>query len=138
MKEYRLCYVSGFAYFTTQDIKTQWGDDWDDAPYEHNAGTPYEWHERVDSEKSAWEIIKVAYSGDLETPSDIAGLNSSYSVQRINSGAIAWLASSRWGNSKEIVSIVAGTTLEQFIELVEFAGGEVYLPRNLVQFFNKG
>lgn len=42
-----LCYVSHpFAYFTTQPVENQWGDDWDDAPYEHNAGSPYEpcWH----------------------------------------------------------------------------------------------
>ena len=41
MKE-KLCYVEGnIAYFTTQDLDKQWGDDWDDAPYEHNAGLPY-------------------------------------------------------------------------------------------------
>ena len=40
---YKLCYIEkNFAYFTTQDLEKQWGDDWDDAPYEHNAGTPYE------------------------------------------------------------------------------------------------
>lgn len=42
-----LCYVDGNrAYFTTQPLDQQWGDDWDDAPYEHNAGTPYTpcWH----------------------------------------------------------------------------------------------
>ena len=42
MKEPILCYVKGpWAYFTTQPLKKQWGDDWDDAPYEHNAGEPY-------------------------------------------------------------------------------------------------
>jgi len=43
----RLCYVERqWAYFTTRPIAEQWGDDWDDAPYEHNAGEPYEpcWH----------------------------------------------------------------------------------------------
>lgn len=28
-------------YFTS-DIENQWGDDWDDRPYEHNAGKPYQ------------------------------------------------------------------------------------------------
>lgn len=44
---HRLCYIDGpWAYFTTQPVAEQWGDDWDDAPYEHNAGDPYEpcWH----------------------------------------------------------------------------------------------
>ena len=42
-----LCYVDGcWAYFTTQRLDHQWGDDWNDAPYEHNAGPPYDpcWH----------------------------------------------------------------------------------------------
>ena len=30
-------------YFTS-DMTAQWGDDWDDRPYEHNAGPPYETH----------------------------------------------------------------------------------------------
>jgi len=39
---YRLCYVDlPWVYFTTQDLDKQWGDDWDDAPYEHNAEEPY-------------------------------------------------------------------------------------------------
>lgn len=28
-------------YLGTDDLKDWWGDDWDDAPYEHNAGTVY-------------------------------------------------------------------------------------------------
>ena len=43
----RLCYIDNcWAYFTTQPLDKQWGDDWDDAPYEHNAGEPYTpcWH----------------------------------------------------------------------------------------------
>jgi hypothetical protein len=47
MVEPILCYVSeNFAWFTTRSLEEQWGDDWDDAPYEHNAGEPYGpcWH----------------------------------------------------------------------------------------------
>lgn len=43
MKEYRLCYIdheSHMMYFT-DDMEHVWGDDWDDAPYEDNAGEPY-------------------------------------------------------------------------------------------------
>ncbi|OGN14800.1 MAG: hypothetical protein A3J47_00270 [Candidatus Yanofskybacteria bacterium RIFCSPHIGHO2_02_FULL_43_22] len=37
-----LCFVEGnTAYFTTQELSKQWGDDWNDAPYEHNAERPY-------------------------------------------------------------------------------------------------
>ena len=43
----KLCYVDqSWAFFTTKSLSDQWGDDWDDAPYEHNAGYPYSpcWH----------------------------------------------------------------------------------------------
>lgn len=47
--EPRLCYVDGLdtltAFFTTRPLAEQWGDDWNDAPYEHNAGRPYRWRE---------------------------------------------------------------------------------------------
>ena len=48
---YKLCYVDSSEYqaepmtlyFTElDDVTKQWGDDWDDVPYEHNSGTPYE------------------------------------------------------------------------------------------------
>lgn len=40
--KYRLCYVHGNVMYFTDDIRTQWGDDWDDAPADDNAGPPYE------------------------------------------------------------------------------------------------
>lgn len=39
--KYRLCYVDGGVLYFTDDIKTQWGDDWNDAPADCNAGAPY-------------------------------------------------------------------------------------------------
>lgn len=159
-----LCYVDDkFAYFTTQELAKQWGDDWDDAPYEHNAGEPYGpcWHnepEHRNSNKSGrgwkrgtktpldagelcrcescvrdwnedgsprWEIIKVAFDGDMEAPSGNY-TNSPYSVQAINAGVVAWLRSSSY-RPGPVVAIPAGTTLERFAELVHKAGGRVYV-----------
>ena len=31
-----------YAFFTEVPLSDQWGDDWDDAPYEHNAEEPYD------------------------------------------------------------------------------------------------
>lgn len=135
-----LCYVSGcFAYFTTQELSKQWGDDWDDAPYEHNAGEPYKpvksykflnksnstWEEGSDytDGKPNWEIIKVAFDANLVEPSEGA-YNSMYSVEQINKQHIAWLRD-KYGSSG--VAILAGTTINQFIKLVKQAGGTVYL-----------
>ena len=119
----RLCYVDGaFAYFTSQDVKTQWGDDWNDAPYEHNAGEPYEW--RKESDEKEYQIKKVAFESDMETPEQLAGCNSVYSVEMINSGAVAWLASSTWTSKK--FNVMAGSTMEEFESIVLASGGAVY------------
>ena len=119
MSEPVLCYVRApWAYFTTQKLSEQWGDDWDDAPYEHNASCPYT--------DDGHEIVKLAYEGELETPADKAGLNSRYSVEEINAGAVAWLASPSWCSGEKVV-IPAGTSISNFIKLVKKSGGAVYL-----------
>lgn len=46
-KEFHLCYMETnyedhiVFWFATCDATECWGDDWDDAPFEHNAGEPY-------------------------------------------------------------------------------------------------
>jgi hypothetical protein len=144
MTEFRLCYIDGnFAYLTTQELSKQWGDDWNDAPYEHNAGTPYrpspcqfgrqgkdcqcescqrEWN---NDGTPKWDIKKIVFEGPFIQPSDNY-CNSPYSVEMINNGAVAWLRTDGW--TKEFVAIGAGTTLQEFIAKVKQAGGEIYLP----------
>jgi hypothetical protein len=129
-----LCYVEGaFAYFTTQPLEKQWGDDWNDAPYEHNAGRPYEWREDYDGKngKPRWEITKVAFESPLETPSDMGGINSGWSVEQINAKETAWLTDPAYGQRPRITRPVvwAGVTIDEFIRLIETEGGTVYLPR---------
>ena len=117
-----LCYVSdNFAYFTTQPLDKQWGDDWNDAPYEHNAGRPYEWDERRGCPE--YTITAVAFKSRMETPAEIDGMNSPYSVQAINNGAAVWLFD-RWGSG---VSIPAGATFAEFAKVIREAEGEVYV-----------
>jgi hypothetical protein len=141
----QLCYVDEcWAYFTTQPINAQWGDDWNDAPYEHNAGTPYGpcWHNEPTHRKEGkfcdcdsckkdwyqdempkWKIVKVAWDGPFETPANIANGNSLYSVQQINRGEVAWLRSS---TTQPSTPIMAGVSLEQFCRLIQAGGGRVY------------
>ena len=125
-----LCYIEGqWAYFTTLPLSDQWGDDWNDAPYEHNAETPYEFHDNQSRSETPWEIKKLAFSGPLNTPADLAWSgNSNYSVEQINSGAVAWLTTAK--GAAKTVHIFAGANIAQFCDLVEIAGGTVYLPRN--------
>lgn len=124
----KLCYIEGgsCAYFTTQDVTEQWGDDWNDAPYEHNAGTPYKYSPTHDKDKKPWAIMHLYYEGPFETPSDRAGANSPYSVQDINAGAVAWLAPCRWVNHEHQVSVPAGTELHDFIRLIRSEGGQTF------------
>lgn len=138
-----LCYVKDqWAWFTTQPLSDQWGDDWNDAPYEHNAGDPYGpvWHnlpEYVEKRGELcrcgacvrdwnedgtpkWRVYKIAWDGSFEEPC-ASHWNSPYSVQAINQGAAPWLAS-------ESVKISAGVTMVEFCELIRCGGGTVYLP----------
>ena len=127
MREAKLCYVDApWAYFTTRNLAEQWGDDWDDAPYEHNAGEPYSFHDYDKAEgRDPWHIVRVAYSGDLSAPCD-GHTNSPYCVRDINAGAHAWLRTPSYIKGTPTI-IPAGTTLADFCELVRIAGGEVFL-----------
>lgn len=156
MDNFKLCYIKEpWAFFTTQDLSEQWGDDWNDAPYEHNAGRPYEpcWHReggkscnckvcKGDWNKDGspkWEILQIAYEADLEPPGG-GRYNARYSVKSINAGAVAWLRTSEY-HTGAVVAIPAGVTLRRFVELVESVDGRVFLPRNdaprLLAYLNK-
>ena len=115
---FRLCYVDGpWAWFTTRDPFTeQWGDDWDDAPYQDNAGDPYEW--RPDRGVPEYRLLKVAYDGPLYTPEE------SLSVQEINQTGTPWLVSALYVEAE--VEIVGGTLFHEFERAVRQAGGRVY------------
>ena len=124
MSEARLCYIrNNIAFFTTQAIEDQWGDDWNDAPYEHNAGDPYDWWEG--SEKPRYEIIRVHFEAPMETPANKAWSgNSRYSVDEINAKHVAWLAPNN--EIKWAEPIFAGVTIDEFMRLIWKAGGNIY------------
>lgn len=117
--EYRLCYVEGgWAYFTCLPLNEQWGDDWDDAPYEHNAGTPYN--------RETAQIVKLAWEGPFDTP-DAGVSNSPWSVQDINGGRVPWLKPTKWSPAARR-DIWAGATVRQFITVMQEGGGTAYAP----------
>lgn len=119
-----LCYVRDqWAFFTTQPLSDQWGDDWNDAPYEHNAGDPYSW--LVSSGKPEYEIIRVAYIAHMETPAELANGNSHYSVEDINRGDVAWLRP--YSNNSRGKPIFAGVTVEEFKRAIWQIRGDVYV-----------
>ena len=116
-----LCFVQGpFMYFTTQPLAVQWGDDWNDAPYEYNAGTPYE--------TADWTITRVAYEGPFEQPCTYEGPNSPWSVEQINKGEVPWLQTDRYDGQQTVVKIYAGTPFSKVVEAIQSIGGTVYVP----------
>ena len=122
-----LCFVSGNqAYFTTRPLDKQWGDDWNDAPYEHNAGGPYCWRE-TDKHVDPWEIVELFFVGPFETP-DAEVVNSRWSIEDINAKMTPWLATSRYASKgAPRVAIFAGVTLTEFKQLVKSAGGRIWV-----------
>jgi hypothetical protein len=127
--ELKLCYIDGaWAYFTSLPIPDQIGDDWNDAPYECNAGAPYGWSEHdAKLGRKPWEIVKLAYdSPKLETPAEHANGISRYSVDQINAGIVPWLAT-YWGE-KPPIKVMAGASVFEFSLAVVASGGNVYWP----------
>ena len=126
-----LCYAESMdvndqiveLFFTTQDLKDQWGDDWDDAPYEHNAGYPYTpfrpdltvekrvkdfpdcWHDNGDPK---WVVYRVLVKFDHGVMFPNYGYtNCPFSVEDINNGDVPWIDGSG-------CVVYAGTTYKDF------------------------
>ena len=117
----KLCYIEDcWAYFTSQELSDQTGDDWNDAPYEHNAGEPYSPY-RDDED---WEILKVAFDGGFIQPHGMH-TNSPWSVDQINRGHVPWLRT--WTDSD---CLYAGAFYREFVEFIQKYDGHVYLVCN--------
>lgn len=128
---YKLCYVDGNkAWFTNNFIK-QWGDDWNDSPYECNAGEPYNsWSELLEDNKDVfkrkWKNHKIKHKTlyfevndwSEKQPCDMGR----YSVEDINKQKVPWI-------STDDFAIFAGITYENFIDIIEKHDGKIYVSR---------
>lgn len=110
------------AYFTPIDLKDQWGDDWDDAPYEYNAEEPYDDYWDGNDAKHEINIYVVHFTvpkGEktLLTPRDfcVGNYGSSVSVSQINSGMVAWLYARESYKTCDGFAIQSGTTIDAFV-----------------------
>lgn len=150
-KDFKLCYIDGcWAYFTTQDLDKQWGDDWDDVPYEHNAGDPYTpcWHNepehinktigrgfikagelcRCESCKKDWnddgtpkyEVIKLAFKANGTAQPCDVGSGSSPFSVK---GINKGVCAWLWTDD---VVINAGCSIDEFKQKIKLMGGDVY------------
>lgn len=116
------------AYFTRLDLLEQWGDDWNDAPYDCNAGEPYE--------NSEGDIIEVpfafvgseddegyfsTYPLEYNLPENYGGGNCPWSVEDINLGAVPWLFVKDMSKRHvPAVVIMAGISPVEFREKLEY------------------
>ena len=108
-----------YAYFTPLDLSEQWGDDWNDAPYDCNAGVPYdeitlETEERdglrFATKRKEYTILMIPFSvgNKCSFPSEY-GYNTPFCVQDINNTAVAWMY-----NGKDVIH--AGVNPYEFVE----------------------
>lgn len=147
LEQFKLCYVKdGTAYFTSGRLEDAWGDDWNDAPYEHNAETPYEpgirhmtqgkylpGSEWTEQGMPRWQILRVKFSDfrdDVILPYEGYPEARSWSVEQINKGRVSWLRV--WSYSREAPAVVdqlaAGATYPMFEDFVRRHGGMVWVP----------
>ena len=123
-------YVPGrqeyYAYFTPIPLDKQWGDDWDDAPYEYNAEIPYDDYYDENDERIETEIVRVPFyilydeGWSISFPKDWGGDNSAFCVRDINAGAVAWVfcTGNERKSNKGSVAIHAGCSPEEFVEKI--------------------
>ena len=126
---YKLCYIeNNKAWFTKLNLPDQYGDDWNDAPYEHNAGRPYDHrYEGNTSIEDPDQLFILYYDGPLCAPSE-GVINSRYSIDDINNKQVPWLTQELWGNEPgPPIMIWAGVSVPEFCSLVERAGGTIYV-----------
>ena len=117
---YRLCYVEGNMLYFTSDFETQWGDDWDDAPYDCNADVPYE--------DGKHKIIKICIDkNNLSLPCDFSQ-NCHYSVEKINKGAAAWLF-----DKENNIAIQGGMTFSRVVQILKENNNEIYYPIEIIE-----
>lgn len=73
-------------FFGAIDLESWWGDDWDDVPYEHNAGTVY-------FDKYASLVMDVAFPSAFVVSEPCDGhMNSSWSKSDMQAGRVPMLA----------------------------------------------
>lgn len=124
-------YIEGkqefYAYFTPIPLDEQWGDDWDDYPYEYNAEPPYDSLYEEKDERGKWkeyEIIKVPFFFEIYKvylPNDWVNENSPFSVRDINAGAVAWVyyPGKERKTNKGSICIYAGENPFEFVKKIE-------------------
>lgn len=112
-KDLKLCYIEdGVAYFTNNP--DQWGDDWGDSPYQHNAGTPYL--------EDGYEVLNIGfYTTDIYSEPCNYFHSKNFSVEEINHKFVPWLTPV----DVKYSPVFAGDTIKSFVEKIERCEGSI-------------
>ncbi len=147
-EKYKLCFVEDYdndephllkLYFTPLSLEDQWGDDWDDAPYEHNAEPPYTQNYKAES-LGVWDgcahypkieiktlFLEISdWNQEFFTPRT-GYSNSRYSVQDINLGMVPWVTVKEFG--KPNIYLRAGMEYSSLIKQCQEIGIKVYVEK---------
>lgn len=159
--KFKLCYIehnANRAWFTSADLKDQWGDDWNDAPYAHNAGTPYapsihyfssgemklskkDWNE---DKTPKYQLLVLNFSKpqecslykDFEQEMEQFQIefpeSMHISVEELNAKKAAWASIKKWNNDSKryqiVENIYAGESPSEFVEKIEKYGAMLLIP----------
>lgn len=139
------------VYFTSNTLADQWGDDWNDAPINCNASSPYlptvyhyangtsklsskDWN---DDGTPKYQLLSVfvEYPGMHDyndwTQTLVASLD--ISVETVNSKKYPWIELEDPENLSEKIQVFAGITFPEFESLITREGGLVYVPSQGVE-----
>ncbi len=100
----------------------QWGDDWDDKPYEHNAERVYdEYVEKIVD-------VSINFECEVNEPADFAdGGNSQWRREDFIKGkTYAFMITNENGHS---IMIYFGETLENILKRISIFTHNVYIPK---------
>jgi len=116
INDFKLCYFkNNFAYFTS-DFENQTGDDWNDAPYNLNAGEPYDYKDTI--------VFKIAIYGSFSSAQEDQWTTPT-SVDEINKGKIPWLVNG-W-DTEQFWEIKGGITYLEFLKHCELYNINYYV-----------
>lgn len=103
----------------------QWGDDWDDKPYEHNAGHVYdEFVEKIAD-------ISINFEYDVNEPADFAiEGNSQWRREDFIKKKIHAISINNPENRSSIF-IYFGETLENILKRIRYVAHNVYIPKEI-------
>lgn len=142
-EDHKLCYVEdGRAFFVAAEPGRVYGDYWDSAPYEMNAGYPYgilrPSGPPEDIKGDALRVLAFDPANVL-TPEQMFGYNhSTFTVNDINQNAVPWLTEVAWTSAyhdlvrgqenPEQMTLDAGSSMVEFMEFMTAIGSTVFVP----------